>query len=302
MTSELLIILSPPRSFSSVVSTMIGQHPDLYGFPELHLFVADTIQGVMEHHAHRGRPQGPPGLLRTLAQLHDKTQTIATIAKARLWLSERGDWSTKKLYDYLLELIHPKIGVEKSPVTVTTKEFIERAYQYYPQASYLHLIRHPVSARKSMLEFVDRKGKSSKVEPITGLPIDPIRLWYNTHLNITNFINSLPTGQSMRVKGEDILSDPDLYLPQISEWLGIRTDKAAIEAMKHPEDSPYACVGPYPARGGNDGKFMMSPKLRPGKVKEPSLANEIEQGALKWAVNEGFSEKLSKLAHQVGYV
>jgi hypothetical protein len=32
-----MLILCPPRSFSSVVSAMIGQHPQLYGFPELNL-------------------------------------------------------------------------------------------------------------------------------------------------------------------------------------------------------------------------------------------------------------------------
>ncbi len=298
--TELLIILSPPRSFSSVVSTMIGQHPDLYGFPELHLFVGETVEQVMVHHKHRGRPQGPPGLLRTLADLHDGVQTTDTVLKARTWLDERSQWSTKKLYDYLLEKIHPKIGVEKSPVTVTTPEFIERAYRFYPEASFLHLVRHPVSARKSMFEFVDRKGKSAKLDPATGNAIDPVRLWYNTHINIINFLNTLPLAQGTRIKGEDVLSDPDLYLPQVSEWMGIRTDKVATEEMKHPETSQFACVGPYPARGGNDGKFMMSPTLRPGKVKEPSLMDALE-GDMNWAVKEGFAPKLIKLANQMGY-
>ena len=84
--------------------------------------------------------------------------------------------------------------------------------------------------------------------------------WHHMHTNILRFTSTLPLGQSLRVKGEDILSEPDLYLPQIAEWLGIRTDREAIEAMKHPENSPYARVGPEIARGGNDPKFMRSPK------------------------------------------
>ena len=48
----------------------------------------------------------------------------------------------------------------------------------------------------------------------------------------------------MRVRGEDLLGEPDTYLRKIAEWLGLRTDEEAIEAMKHPEQSPYACIGP----------------------------------------------------------
>ena len=46
-----LIILSPPRSFSSVISTMIGQHPQIYGFPELHLFSGETLGDILEREA-----------------------------------------------------------------------------------------------------------------------------------------------------------------------------------------------------------------------------------------------------------
>lgn len=299
--SELLIILSPPRSFSSVVSTIIGQHPQLYGFPELHLFVGDTVEEVIQHHQHRRRLQTPPGLLRTLAQIHDGIQTTETVVKARLWVDQRRDWSTKKLYDYLLEGVGPKIGVEKSPVTVSSREFIERAYAFFPTANFLHLTRHPIPARKSMIEFVERKQKATKASRSNALRIDPLRLWYSAHQNSVNFCATLPLGQSMRIKGEDILSEPDLYLPQIAEWLGLRTDPEAIEAMKHPENSPYASIGPFLARGGNDGKFMRSPELRPGKVKEPSLRDELEQDELKDALDEGFIEKLVRLSKQLGY-
>jgi hypothetical protein len=56
--------------------------------------------------------------------------------------------------------------------------------------------------------------------------------WHHMHTNILRFTSILSLGQSLRVKGEDILSEPDLYLPQIAEWLGIRTDREAIEAME----------------------------------------------------------------------
>ncbi|WP_016950031.1 sulfotransferase [Anabaena sp. PCC 7108] len=313
---DLLIILSPPRSFSSVVSSVIGEHPQLYCFPELHLFVGDTVQEVIDlEYKKAKRYAGSPGVLRTLAQLHDGIQTTGSIVRAIAWLNERRDWTTKQLLDYLLEGVKPKIGVEKSPPTSAKPGYIERAYAFYPQAYFLHLTRHPVSARKSMQEFSqDRRARldnqnESRIETLIG--------WYQIHCNIINFTNSLPAGQTMRIKGEDVLSEPDVYLPQISEWMGLRTDKEAIEAMKHPENSPYAYVGPYPARGGNDPKFMQSPSLRSGRVKEPSLEAFFKKEKLDWfsdefkkileeselqlASDEEIIEEITRLANLMGY-
>jgi hypothetical protein len=318
---KILIMLSPPRSFSSVVSTIIGEHPDLYGFPELRIFVGDTVQDLIdfEKSNNKRHPAGPPGLLRTLAQIHDGVQTNGTALRAIGWLNERRDWSSKKLMDYLLEAVSPKIGLEKSPVTSQKTVFLERVYTYYPDAYYLHLTRHPVSTRSSWGEFVENKakrrkagGRSERMDRLVG--------WHHMHTNILQFTATLPLGQTLRVKGEDILSEPDVYLPQIAEWLGIRTDREAIEAMKHPENSPYASLGPDVAQGGNDPKFIRSPKLRGGRIKEPSLAAFFESGypqwfpvdgplsraagrsGLKFAPGEKFAGELLELAHIFGYL
>ena len=39
----LLIILGPPRSFTTVVSAILGQHPPMYGLPEVPIFGAETM-------------------------------------------------------------------------------------------------------------------------------------------------------------------------------------------------------------------------------------------------------------------
>jgi len=308
---KLLIILSPPRGFTSVVSTMIGQHPDLYGFPELNLFFRDTIEETMILHI-KSRKEGlfpyPDGLLRTLAQLHDGVQTTWTIFKAVSWLEKRLHWSTKKLYDYLLELVHPKIGVEKTPGTATKIANIERAHYYYPQAHFLHLTRHPISAKRSMEEFyeakrqLEEKSKVDTVSQVLPLEIVDTRMWYHMHRNIINATAEMPLGQCMRIKGEDVLSETDLYLKQIAEWMGIRSDPEAIEAMKHPETSPYAKVGPFPAWAGNDGKFMRDPKLRPGRVKEPSLKSDLEHGNMRGVLGDDFIGRFTTLSRKMGYL
>jgi hypothetical protein len=92
--------------------------------------------------------------------------------------------------------------------------------------------------------------------------------------------------------------NPDLYLAEVVEWLGLRTDEQAIEEMKHPERSPFASVGPINAPFGNDGKFLHDPRLRPLRPgKEPSL-----EGPLAWREDgKGFSPEVMQLAAEFGY-
>ncbi len=289
---------------------MIGQHPQMYGFPELHLFSAQTVKEIIETKSKKGKIASP-GLLRTLAQEHDGVQSTETILKAINWLMERKDWSTKQLFDYLIDLINPKIGVEKTPNTAKRKKYLERAYNDYQNAYFLHLTRHPVSTRKSMTEFVLKRSGKKKKKNLSSIQkdnnTDGFFLWYNMHRNILNFTNTLPVGQTMRLKGEDLLSYPDLYLPQVAQWLGLSTDSEAIEAMKHPENSPYAYVGPVPCPGGNDPNFMNNPTLRTGIIKEPSLSNFLSQE--KWAnpqLNyfsslDQFQNDILSLANLLGY-
>ena len=321
MAEKFLIILSPPRSFSSVVSTMIGQHPQLYGFPELHLFIGDTVESVLDREHRVGNFFGPPGVIRTIAELVFGRQTNATVVKAIGWLAERRHWSTKRLMDLFRELVDPKIAMEKSPVTSLQPVFIERAYAFYPDAYYLHLTRHPVSTRKSLIEFreMQRERRPAGIEiPLRDHPVDGLLVWHRFHKNILDFTRTLPVGQSIRVKGEDVLSEPDLYLPQIAEWLGVRTDRVAIDAMKHPEASPYAYRGPTPGDGGNDPNFMRSPKLRPGKISEPSLTDFLTRADIDWLRNdlaetlkedgfrlsaeEAIMDEIIGMSHSIGYL
>jgi len=299
---------------------MIGQHPDLYCFPELHLFVEDTVGEILDREARRGKNYtGPPGVLRALAELHYGMQTTGTIIKAGAWMVERRDWTTKQLVDHLCALVAPRIAVEKSPVTCSNAAFLERTYSYYPDAYYLHLTRHPIATRKSMDEFFGGHTKiRARRTRSRSMKLDSLLVWYRMHRNIMEFAEKLPLGQVMRLKGEDLLSEPDRYLPQLADWLGVRTDQAAIEEMKHPERSPYARVGPAPARGGNDGKFMRSPVLREGRVREPSLRDALATQEISWVSEEGrrmfqeagfdfrpeaeISGEVEGLAHGLGYL
>src|SRR5215831_16410513 len=95
-----LFILAAPRSFTSVVCTMLGQHPQMYGLPELHLFGAETM-GEWWEICERTRPAMPHGALRAVAELFYGKQTEHTITLAAGWLRRRSHYMTGFLLESL---------------------------------------------------------------------------------------------------------------------------------------------------------------------------------------------------------
>jgi hypothetical protein len=292
-----VFILCPGRSFSSVVCGMLGQHPELYGLPETVFFVADTVGGIFQRFAGPGNRHRLHGLVRALAQLHDGEQTEAAVERAWQWLRERLDMPTRDLaWHVAMHGGHRQI-VEKSPSNCAEPAHLARLYRTFPSARFLHLLRHPYSSGKSLYELHNKKNAKRLLN--VALP-DSRRIekyWLQVHRYILRFIERLPVGQSIRLQGELLLADPDRYLYQIAEWLEIRNDSDAIKAMKHPENSPFARVGPNNAQGGNDHKYLKDPYLRISKPSSVNLSDPLE-----W-MSDGsrFSSATIALAQQFGY-
>jgi hypothetical protein len=295
-----LIILAPPRSFTSVVCHMVGQHPELYGLPELNLFVAETMRvrgGVISEPLFAEH-----GLLRAVAELVAGEQTVQTIALAKLWVLARSECSCLSVFRELGARVAPKHVVDKSPYTVQHVERIQRVRRAFPQARFLHLLRHPRSQGESLWKIAG--GVVARMLDALDWTTDPPtvdlqRVWYRAHMNILTFLDGVPECQWMRLRGEDLLADPDRYLKEIAELVGVRTDQEAIESMKHPERSPFACIGPLNAPFGNDPNFLRSPEFRSngGRRSRASL-----DGPVPWREDgTGFTSEVVALAREFGY-
>lgn len=144
-----LFVLAPPRSYSSVVTTMIGQHPSLVGLPELKLFAFGTVgelgDSLPSYWRERGFIHRSPGLVRALAQTMFGDQGLDSVKSALAWLKARPHWTGAHVFDALLAQLAPRTAVEKSPENVATSAALHRLASAYPKAHYLHLTRHPVA-------------------------------------------------------------------------------------------------------------------------------------------------------------
>ena len=293
-----LFILAPARSYSSVISTMIGQHPQCASLPELKLFAYPTI-GELEaslprYWSDRGITHRSPGLVRAIAQFELGNQSPAALGSALSWLSERRHWSGSQIFDVLLERISPRIAVEKSPENVGADDALARLAAFYPAARYLHLTRHPVMTQRSMQEHI-RRTVPGFVLP--GQPMSGIAAWVETHCRILKFAATLPKSRYLCAKAEDILDRPRDQLRLIAEWLALSTTNDAIEAMLHPERSPFATPGPASTGivGGLDPGFLNDPVPRSVNA-PPKMAMPQE-----WADNSSLWLMTVDMANRLGY-
>jgi hypothetical protein len=277
---------------------MIGQHPELGGLPELKLFCYSTI-GELEASLprfwmDRGITHRSPGLVRAVAQFELGGQDSDRLAQAREWLRERSDWSGADVLDVLLERLSPRAGVEKSPENVESDAALERLASAYPRARYLHLTRHPVATQRSFQEHWNRVVSR---ESMPGQPMLGIAGWVATQCRILNFASTLPKDRYWRVRAEDVLNDTRSQLRSITAWLGLRDDEAAIEAMTHPEMSPFASVGPADSGivGGNDPNFLRDPIPRRAEV-----LHSLDQPP-EWVGDSSLWQMVVDVSSQLGY-
>lgn len=297
-----LFILCAGRSFSSVVCGCLGQHPEMFELPEMNFFAADTIGGVIDHFYSRQARYRLHGCLRALAEVTDGEQTEAAAARAWEWMQANRAMSTADFARMIAERVAPRRIVEKSPNTVSSMDNLDRLHRAFPAARFLFLTRHPRAVGKSLHRvYTDRlQRKEARLGRRPARLPDPGLIeanWQEVQTTILHFIRCLPPGQALHLQGEELLAHPALYFRQICTWLGIRQDDAAIEAMHHPETSPFACVGPDNARFGNNPGYIQDPTLRIGRPSPQSL-----DGPLEWNPGvEGFQPRTQALARLLGY-
>ena len=302
--SRLLVVLCPPRSFSSLISTMIGQHPEIYGFPELHLMIRETVGEVLAWERKCERFTGPPGLLRVIAELDHGGQTARNVLKAANWIEDRSDWKSAWMLDYCImratEASGARYCLEKSPSVAFLPSALERMRAAYPNALYVHVTRHPLGLKKSLEEFVRESRRFTDAQKAIRLE-SAMTAWPVAQRNLLDFTASLAPGQYIRIRGEDVLSDAMETMRQIAAWLGLRTDDEAVGAMLRPEESPYASLGPPNAAFGNDPKFIDSPAFRPGNPRLRSIDTFLEETEEGQAFDPRRSDYLKYLASCLGY-
>jgi len=290
---EPVIILTCMRSYSSVVSGMLGQHPSLYALPEINPFLGDRLGQIVDLLS-LVRPRSLDGLFRLVAELEFGGQTHATIEEARAWISQRRSWTPVEFLDHVSERIAPRRFVEKSPSSVVTVGGLDRMLAFYPNAFYLHLCRHPTGACRSIAK-ISRFGEPRPNR--RRITKDPERSWFEANAAILDAAGRVSQGRFLTARGEDILTYPDNFLSQVCDWLDLETTPESLVAMRRPELSPFASIGPSNAPFGADPGFLNNPVYKARRINAQSLGSKLD-----WAEpGRTLAPETVALAHQLGY-
>ena len=311
-----IFILGLPRSFSWWVCAMIGQHPQTLAMPELQLFGAATIDEWWAQ-ASRGFPLSH-GLLRAVAQVCFGNQSEDAIDAATGWLTRRSQCTTGIVLEELIERAAPRILVEKSPAVVYRQESMRRMLTMFPTARFIHLVRHPIGHGQAVLDTIAFLSSMEALPPThwlhelasprwpqdgpppadadAGAP-DPQSAWFALNDGIREFLAAVPPARRLLLRGEDLLARPQVALRRIAAWAGLRTDSDAIEAMRQPVRSPFACYGPANARYGIDVFLSKEPFRSHDTPVHVSL-----DAPLPWSRDGlGLRPEVVQLAREFGY-
>lgn len=192
---------------------MLGQHPQMHGLPETHLFSDETLEGWWNRSSQAKYPMAD-GLLRAVGQLCFEEQTERSVKLAAGWLRRRSSFTSGMIFEELALEMYPSILVDKSPSVVYSLESMRRAHRFFPQARFIHLVRHPRGHADSVLKYLHELAKLGRVpqwvSDLASFPysssnpeaasqdtseVDPQRGWYVLNTNIVTFLKSIPSHQ-----------------------------------------------------------------------------------------------------------
>jgi hypothetical protein len=308
--AEPVVILSLPRSYSSLACAMLGQHPQLFDTLETQLFEVDTLREWWRSY---GDIHDSDGLVRVLAEIQFGNQSWEAVRFARGWVWSCRHLATRDVAWMLAEELFPLAMIEKTPIESASRKAIraklQRRLRVFPKARFIHLVRNPVDYGLSHLTHLEKMSKNScprrmnrryqmMLDYTTDPPtIDPQVLWFRVNAAIVEFLAGLQEEQKLLVRGEDLISSPDTELGRIASWLKLRSDPQAIAEMKHPERSPFACLGPRNAMFGGDPTFFRAPALREAKPSMNGLRKSVP-----WRDDKmSFRSDVIELAERFGY-
>ncbi len=260
-----IIIVGTRPAATALVGAMLGCNRAAFGLPQLNLFMSDTLEGMLkakpdprQTHVH--------GLLRAVAYIYGREQTINSIAMARRWVLRRLSWPTGQVFEALQKEVAPLRLVEKSAANCEDATCLERIRKACPDAYYVHVVEHPLTLGAATAP-TERRGLGGRRRAGgEGMPANQLQ-WLKGQKVIAEAMQHVDFARLAVLRMEDLLADPRAQLSKLCAQLDLPNDDTAVAEMLHPENSPFATFGPVGANLGDVIEFLADPTFPP---KEPS--------------------------------
>jgi hypothetical protein len=256
-----IIVLGSRPAATAMVGAMLGCNPAAFAFPQLNLFVGDTLEGVITGTADQG-PTHIHGLLRALAYLYGCEQTIISVGMARRWVMRRLAWPTSRIFDELRARVAPRRLIDKSAIYSQDPQCLKRILKTSPNAYFVHVVEHPLTPGATP----GSAKRGGGVQGAGGETPQHQMEWLQAQQRISKAMSAAAPEKLAVLRMESLLADPHSEVSTLCERLDLPHDEAGVAEMLHPENSPFAGPGPVGASLGDDPAFLHDPTFPPQSI------------------------------------
>jgi len=225
-----VFVFSSPRSGSTLTRAILGGHPKLFSPPELQLLNFNTLQERKQNLT--GRDDfWLDGTIRAIMAIKNCT---ADEAREIMAYYENKDYSVQEFYREMQDWLGDRLFVDKTPNYALSTEIMQRAEEYFEDALYIHLIRHPYgvipSFEKAKLH-VFYPPFFTEEHPYTPRQLAEL-IWTISHQNILTFLKGIPKERQFRLYYEDLVTDPEKTVKAMCDFLRIDLHPDMLEPQK----------------------------------------------------------------------
>ena len=224
---QMIFILSPPRSGSTLLRVMLGGHSQLFAPPDLDLLPFNTL--TERKSALTGKYHFfLEGTVRAIMQIKD---CRVEQAQSIMQKNEERHLSTQQFYHLLQQWLPEKTLVDKSTTYALDPEILKRAEMYFDNPLYIHLLRHPYGMIHSF-ENVKLDQIFFRYEhPFSRRELAEL-IWLVSHQNLLEFFRQVSEDRQYRVKFEDLVKHPHNTIEGICEFLHLKFHPEMLQPYK----------------------------------------------------------------------
>ncbi|HYP28610.1 MAG TPA: amino acid adenylation domain-containing protein, partial [Blastocatellia bacterium] len=276
-----VFVLSPPRSGSTLMRVMLGGHPRLFAPPELELLGFKTLADRATELTGR-YSFWLEGTIRAIMQLRG---CGAEEARRVMRECEDAGMTTKQFYASMQESLGGRMLVDKTPSYSLDARVLKRAEDYFDNALYIHLLRHPSGMIRSFEDAKLEQVFFRHRHNYTSREIAEI-IWVISQENILAFLEGIPRERQFRVRFEELVKEPEKVMKGISEFLGLEPHEDMLKPYAEKEQRMTNGIHPLSKMLG-DIKFHEHKQIDADAAerwKESDGAEEL--GDLTWELAE----------------
>ncbi len=277
---RVVFVLSPPRSGSTLLRTMMGGHKQLFAPPELELLTFDNME------ERRAALVGAnsfwsEGVIRAVVAARECEVAEAKHIVERF---ERERCSTQAFYAALQRWIGRRLLIDKTTTYALHEGVLRAAELDFEHAQYIHLIRHP---QAMALSFEQARMQQIFNYTHNFIPRQLGELiWTICHQNIQAFLSAVPPSRQHRLYFEQLVRDPETTMRDLCSFLRVDFERGMLE--------PYAggpermTDGLYPeSRMLGDVNFHLHKRINPDVAERRSQDLQGDSlGTVTWELAE----------------